>query len=127
MLKTMNSESLGSTRSRSVGTVDADTELARLAKAMGHPLRVQIVRLLATRTTCVCGELVGELPVAQSTVSQHLKILKDAGLIKGTIDRPRVCYCLAPGALQRLKALVNSLPEACEDHELKSAVGRNCR
>ena len=127
MLKTMNSESLGSTRSRSVGTVDADTELARLAKAMGHPLRVQIVRLLATRTTCVCGELVGELPVAQSTVSQHLKILKDAGLIKGKIDRPRVCYCLAPGALQRLKALVNSLPEACEDQELESAVGRNCR
>lgn len=127
MLKTMNSESLGSTRSRSVGTVDADTELARLAKALGHPLRVQIVRLLATRTTCVCGELVGELPVAQSTVSQHLKILKEAGLIQGTIDRPRVCYCLAPGALQRLKALVNSLPEACEDHESKSAVGRNCR
>ena len=127
MLKTMNSESLGSTRSRSVGTVDADTELARLAKAMGHPLRVQIVRLLATRTTCVCGELVGELPVAQSTVSQHLKILKEAGLIKGTIDRPRVCYCLAPGAFQRLKALVNSLPEAREGHESKSAAGRNCR
>ena len=126
MLKTMNSESLGSTRSRSVGTVDADTELARLAKALGHPLRVRIVRLLATRTTCVCGELVGELPVAQSTVSQHLKILKEAGLIQGTIDRPRVCYCLAPGALLRLKFLVNSLLEACQDHEPESAVGRNC-
>ena len=79
----------------------------------------------AFRTTCVCGELVGELPVAQSTVSQHLKILKLAGLIQGTIDRPRVCYCLAPGALQRLKALVNSLPEACQDRE--SEAGRSCR
>jgi ArsR family transcriptional regulator len=101
--------------------------LARLAKALGHPLRVQIVRLLAKRTTCVCGELVGELPVAQSTVSQHLKILKEAGLIQGTIDRPRVCYCLAPGALERLNALVNSLLESCQDHEAKSDSGRTCR
>ena len=75
----------------------------------------------------MCGELVDELPVAQSTVSQHLKILKEAGLIQGTIDRPRVCYCLAPGALQRLKALVNSLPEACQDHEPKSDGGRTCQ
>ena len=101
--------------------------MARLAKALGHPLRVKIVRLLAKQTTCVCGELVDELPVAQSTVSQHLKILKEAGLIQGTIDRPRVCYCLAPGALQRLKALVNSLPEAVQDHEPKSDGGRICQ
>ena len=103
-----------------------DGELARLAKALGHPLRVRIVRLLAKRTTCVCGELVGELPVAQSTVSQHLKILKEAGVIQGTIDRPRVCYCLAPGALQRLKALVNSLPEPCQDEEPEPVAGRAC-
>jgi len=127
MLKTMNSERPGTTRTRATGTVDADKDLARLAKALGHPLRVKIVRLLANRTNCVCGELVDELPVAQSTVSQHLKILKEAGLIQGTIDRPRVCYCLAPGALQRLKALVNSLPEACQDHEPKSDGGRICQ
>ena len=127
MLKTMNSERPGTTRIRATGTVDADKDLARLAKALGHPLRVKIVRLLASRTNCVCGELVDELPVAQSTVSQHLKILKEAGLIRGTIDRPRVCYCLAPGALERLKALVNSLPDACQDHERKSHDGRTCQ
>ena len=127
MLKTMNSERSGTTRLRSTATVDVDEDLARLAKALGHPLRVKIVRLLANRTTCVCGELVDELPVAQSTVSQHLKILKEAGLIQGKIDRPRVCYCLAPGALQRLKALVKSLPEACQDHEPKSDGGRICQ
>jgi ArsR family transcriptional regulator len=89
----------------------ANQELAKLAKALGHPLRVQIVKMLAERESCVCGELVGELPVAQSTVSQHLKILKDAGLIRGTIDGPRVCYCLEPAALVRLRELVNTLPE----------------
>ena len=62
-----------------------DRELALLAKAIGHPTRVRILRLLAEREACVCGELVDELPLAQSTVSQHLKILKDAGLIRGEI------------------------------------------
>jgi ArsR family transcriptional regulator len=126
MLKTMNAERLGGARPRPTGTVDADKDLARLAKALGHPLRVKIVRLLANRTTCVCGELVDELPVAQSTVSQHLKILKEAGLIQGTIDRPRVCYCLAPGALRRLKALVDSLPEACQGGERKPDDEQTC-
>ena len=126
MLKNLKSKKVENTRPASAGELDSDTELARLAKALGHPLRVQIVRLLAKRTTCVCGELVGELPVAQSTVSQHLKILKEAGLIQGTIDRPRVCYCLAPGALQRLKALVDSLPEACQERVPESAVRRTC-
>lgn len=87
----------------------ADEELAALAKAAGHPARVQILRLLARRETCVCGEIVDELPLAQSTVSQHLKILKEAGLVRGTVDGPRVCYCLEPGALRRLKALVAAL------------------
>ena len=87
----------------------ADDELARLAKAAGHPARVRILRLLVRRTTCVCGEIVDELPLAQSTVSQHLKILKEAGLIRGTVDGPRVCYCLEPEALRRLKALVAAL------------------
>lgn len=87
----------------------ADEDLARLAKAAGHPARVRILRLLARRTTCVCGEIVDELPLAQSTVSQHLKILKEAGLVRGTVDGPRVCYCIEPGALDRLKALVAAL------------------
>jgi ArsR family transcriptional regulator len=87
----------------------ADEELAALAKALGHPARVQIVRLLVRREGCICGDIVDELPLAQSTVSQHLKVLKEAGLVKGEIDGPRVCYCVEPRALRRLKALVGSL------------------
>ncbi len=88
---------------------EADEELALLAKALGHPARVQIVRLLVRRDACICGDIVDELPLAQSTVSQHLKVLKEAGLIRGEIDGPRVCYCVEPRALRRLKALVGSL------------------
>lgn len=87
----------------------ADEELATLAKALGHPVRVQIMRLLVRRESCICGEIVAELPLAQSTVSQHLKVLKDAGLIRGEIDGPRTCYCLEPRTLRRLKALVGGL------------------
>jgi ArsR family transcriptional regulator len=94
---------------RPVEGPEADEELARLAKAVGHPARVQILRLLARRDTCVCGDIVDELPLAQSTVSQHLKVLKEAGLVKGEIDGPRVCYCLDPRSLRRLRALVGSL------------------
>lgn len=88
---------------------DADDELASLAKAVGHPARVQILRLLARKTACICGDIVDELPLAQSTVSQHLKVLKEAGLIRGDVDGPRVCYCLEPSALRRFKALVGGL------------------
>jgi ArsR family transcriptional regulator len=89
--------------------VEADQELAELAKALGHPARVQILRILGRKNTCICGEIVDELPLAQSTVSQHLKILKDAGLVRGDVDGPRVCYCIEPQALRRLKSLVGSL------------------
>ncbi len=88
---------------------EADAELAELAKALGHPARVQIMRLLVRREACICGDIVDELPLAQSTVSQHLKVLKEAGLVKGEIDGPRVCYCVEPRRLRRLKALVGSL------------------
>ena len=87
----------------------ADEQLAVLAKALGHPARVQIMRLLVRREACICGDIVEELPLAQSTVSQHLKVLKEAGLIRGDIDGPRVCYCVEPRTLRRLKALVGSL------------------
>ncbi len=87
----------------------ADEELALLTKALGHPARVQIMRLLVRRDACICGDIVDELPLAQSTVSQHLKVLKDAGLIRGDIDGPRVCYCVEPRTMRRLKALVGSL------------------
>jgi ArsR family transcriptional regulator len=87
----------------------ANEQLARLAKALGHPARVAIIRLLLRRDACVCGEIVDELPLAQSTVSQHLKQLKDAGLIRGEVDGPRVCYCIDEGALALLRALVEVL------------------
>ena len=87
----------------------ADERLAALAKAVAHPLRVRIVRILAQRESCVCGQLVDELPVAQSTVSQHLKVLKEAGLVRGEIDGPRVCYCIDPEAIQELRTLVGQL------------------
>ncbi|NOX52971.1 MAG: winged helix-turn-helix transcriptional regulator [Planctomycetes bacterium] len=86
-----------------------DEQLAALAKALGHPLRVRILRILASHEGCICGELVDRLPIAQSTVSQHLKILKDAGLVQGEIDGPRVCYCIRRPALRKLKKLVAGL------------------
>ncbi len=94
---------------RPVEGEDADVELALLCKAVGHPARVQILRLLARRDSCICGDIVDELPLAQSTVSQHLKVLKEAGLIRGEIDGPRIGYCIEPHVLRRLKALVGGL------------------
>ncbi len=94
---------------RPVEGAEADEELASLAKAIAHPARVQILRILVRKTACVCGDIVDELPLAQSTVSQHLKVLKDAGVIRGEVDGPRVCYCIEPRALRRLKALVGGL------------------
>ena len=87
----------------------AEKELAALAKAVGHPARIRILGLLARRSTCGCGDLVDALPLAQSTISQHLKVLKAAGLVQGTIDGARVCYCIRPEGLRRLKVLVAAL------------------
>lgn len=82
-------------------------ELADLAKAIGHPARVQILRLLLDKNTCVAGDIFHKLPLAQSTVSQHLKVLRQAGLIIGCDDGPRVCYCVDPEVLTRFKELVS--------------------
>ncbi len=94
---------------RPVEGPEADADLAKLARALGHPARVAILRLLARRPTCVCGELVDEVGLAQSTVSQHIKALKDAGLIQGEVHGPQTCYGLEPRTLRRLKALVGGL------------------
>ena len=83
--------------------------LAGLAWAIAHPARVRIVKLLLSRTNCVCGEIVDEMPLAQSTVSQHLKILKQSGLVQGEVDGPKVCYCINRESLAVLKSLVASL------------------
>jgi ArsR family transcriptional regulator len=86
-----------------------DEQLAQLAAALGHPARVAIVRLLKARQSCICGEIVEMLPLAQSTVSQHLKVLKEAGWIRGEVDGPRVCYCLNEDVANRLRVLLDSL------------------
>ncbi|MGQ0721508.1 MAG: ArsR/SmtB family transcription factor [Candidatus Eiseniibacteriota bacterium] len=86
-----------------------DRTLAALARAVGHPARVRLLRLLLARDTCVAGELAGEVPLAASTVSEHLRILKEAGLVKGEVDGPRRCYCVDRSVLGRLKALVEKL------------------
>lgn len=86
-----------------------DDETARLAKALGHPARVAIMRLLLTRGDCICGDLVQRLPLAQATVSQHLKVLKEAGWIEGEIDGPRVCYCAKPETGRKLMELLQTL------------------
>ncbi len=86
-----------------------DVALARLAKALGHPTRVTIVRMLSAQGVCNCGDIVCQHPLAQATVSQHLKVLKDAGLVQGEIDGPRVCYCIHPETVKKLKALVGAL------------------
>jgi ArsR family transcriptional regulator len=91
---------------------DAEAEVAALAKALGHPARVRILRILLEQETCFCGELVELLPLAQATVSQHLKVLKDAGLIRGEIEGPRVCYCANRERVRQLAGLIGGLAEA---------------
>ena len=88
-----------------------DERLGELTKALGHPVRVRILRTLAGAGCCV-GDLVEQIPLAQSTISQHLRVLKDAGLVQGTVDGPRRCYCANPAALVELsQAIAALIPE----------------
>lgn len=86
-----------------------DNNLARFAKALAHPARVAILRLLIKRAACICGDIVDELPLSQSTVSQHLKELKEAGLIKGEIEGVRICYCIDEEAWNQAQMYMNEL------------------
>jgi len=86
-----------------------DARVAVMAKALGHPLRMRIVRLLSERQACVTGDLVAELPVAQSTVSEHLRILRAAGLIQGEIEGPRTSYCVDRSGLDAFRTAVAGL------------------
>lgn len=83
-----------------------EQEVAVLAKALGHPARVRIIRLLLSHDACYCGQLVDQLDLAQATVSQHLKVLRDAGLIVGDIEGLRTCYCASRTRLDELHELV---------------------
>jgi len=94
---------------------------AELLKALGHPARIAIVELLADCQSCICGDITNELPLAQSTVSQHLKALKKAGIIKGEIDGVRTCYCLDEEGVKEIRELLPALL-----NNLKTATKSNC-
>jgi len=87
----------------------SDNRLAKYTKALSHPARIAILKLLIKRQACVCGDIVDELPLSQSTISQHLKELKDAGLIKGEIEGAKVCYCIDEKEWNRAKVMIQEL------------------
>ena len=86
-----------------------DNKIALYAKALAHPARVAILQLLLKKQSCICGDIVGELPLSQSTVSQHLKELKNAGLIKGEIEGAKTCYCIDAKEWEVAKQYLNGL------------------
>lgn len=96
----------------------AQNELASLAKALGHPARIAILQFLIKTKSCICGDIVEELPLSQSTVSQHLGELKRVGLIKGNIDGPSICYCIDEKVWNRAGKLIGDLFESYK--------GQNC-
>ncbi len=86
-----------------------DNKIAKYAKALAHPARVAILHLLIKKQACVCGDIVDELPLSQSTVSQHLKELKETGLIKGDIEGAKICYCIDEKEWENAKTYLNTL------------------
>jgi len=86
-----------------------EQQLAKIAKALAHPARIKILQILAEIDACMVGDMVELLPLSQSTVSQHLKELKNAGLIRGEIEGPKRCYCLHPDAIQKAKEGISKL------------------
>lgn len=88
---------------------DNQNAIATLAKAMGHPARVAIIDYLLSVDACICGDIVNELPLAQPTVSQHLKELKNAGLIKGEVEGNSICYCIDESALEKLQSYFENI------------------
>jgi DNA-binding transcriptional ArsR family regulator len=97
-----------------------DNRIAAYAKALSHPARVAILKLLLKRKACVCGDIVDELPLSQSTVSQHLKELKSAGLIKGDIEGVRICYCVDAEEWEKAKLML------ADFFELNAGAGSCC-
>jgi DNA-binding transcriptional ArsR family regulator len=99
---------LGSTEKLTAEQV-SNEDLAAIAKALAHPARIQIVRLLLSRSSCIGGEITHELALAQSTVSEHLRILKTAGIVVGEIEHPRICYSLSIQSLQPLSQFLSAI------------------
>jgi DNA-binding transcriptional ArsR family regulator len=93
---------------------DKQNAIALLAKALGHPARIAIIEYLMKVETCICGDIVNELPLAQPTVSQHLKELKNAGLIKGSIEGNSICYCIDEKTLIKLQSYFTNISNKLE-------------
>jgi len=88
---------------------DKQNQIATIAKALGHPARIAIIEYLLKVNQCICGDIVNELPLAQPTISQHLKELKSAGLIKGTIEGNSICYCIDENTFSILKSYFSNI------------------
>src|SRR5712671_2186471 len=101
---------MGTTKSEEFSV--RDNRVSRYAKALSHPARIAILKLLIKKQSCICGAIVDELPLSQSTVSQHLKELKEAGLIKGDIDGAKVCYCIDEKEWEIAKTYLSTFFEA---------------
>lgn len=95
----------------------SELRLAKMLKALGNPIRFQIMEMLAKRQTCLTYEIVQATPLAQSTISQHLKVLREAGLVRGEVEGPATCYCLDPDGVRWLKDQIEAwLPQCCADN-----------
>lgn len=103
----MSTESLHKTK-KPAGFSRSETSAAEIGKALAHPARIAILNLLIQKRSCICGDIVDELPLAQSTVSQHLKVLKEAGLIKGQIEGSSICYCIDPQNWRRAALMLET-------------------
>jgi DNA-binding transcriptional ArsR family regulator len=95
--------------SKIINYTEEELLIAKFAKALSHPARAAIIRLLLQKQSCVCGDIVEDLPIAQSTVSQHLKELKESGLIKGNIDGASICYCIDAEVLEKANNTLNKV------------------
>ncbi|MFI0491935.1 ArsR/SmtB family transcription factor [Flavobacterium sp.] len=98
---------------KTIGFSDETNEMSEILKALGNPARLEIVKILMKSSTCICGEIVEILPLAQSTVSKHLSELKKVGIIKGTVTGNNICYCLNENTIQKIQNLINTIESSC--------------
>ena len=106
---------------------DRQNELAILAKAMGHPARIAIIEYLLKVDSCICGDIVNELPLAQPTVSQHLKELKNAGIIKGSVEGSAICYCINESAFEKISSFFENISTYIHNQKLHASSSKRAQ
>ncbi|MGL2993907.1 ArsR/SmtB family transcription factor [Flavobacterium sp. TSSA_36] len=109
---------MGASKSEQFST--SQNDIARIAKAMGHPARIAILEFILQSNSCICGDIVNELPLAQPTISQHLKELKNAGLIKGNIEGNAICYCINESGFKKIEDFFTKITTVLEDKQNES-------